>query len=156
MTIPSYTWKKPRGGRRKDPINLVFSNSTLKKILRKFDKSGWHFRDDFLDLVSTQYTPDSPPRNPQDAQRLNGPFWKRYHVRIWNHEKNSFVGSVHYERFTITRGHDPFNFEAGKDKVVENFQGDSWKIQKDKHALGNYNREKYCNGMATEIKEKKS
>lgn len=119
MNIPSYTWNKPKGGRKKDPINLVFTITTLQKILNKLDQNGWHFRDDFFDFASTQYTPDSPPCLPQAAQRLKGNFLKRFHVRIWNCKKNSFVGSVHHERFTITRGHDPFNFASGIEYLIK-------------------------------------
>ncbi len=154
VDYPQYTWSKKIGGSKKDPINLVFSNTTLEKILNDLELSGWsRCNHNLLCFVSTQFTPDEPLREPQDAQSVKGQFWDRYHARFWSHMGKSYVGSAHYETLTLARGHDPHSFESGKHEVQDDLQNTSWEIEQDKHDLENYTRKKFGSGKATEFTE---
>jgi len=115
--------------------------------------TAWTRYDGPIRFAWSQYIPDEPPRKPEVAQSVKGPFWDRFHTRIWNHSEKSYVGSVHYEKLTLARGHDPYGFEPGKHEMQDDLKGKSWKIEKDKHDLDNYTRKKFGNGKATEFTE---
>ena len=151
--FPHYTWNKEKGGRKKDPINLVFTNTSLKKIQTDLKKSGWTSAKGILQIASNQYTPDSPPRKRQDAQPVKGPLWDRYHVRIWHHKGKSFVGSGHNEIISLWFAHVVGSHEAAKEEIEDDLNNSSWIIKKDKHNLNNQTRKKFSNGKATEFEE---
>jgi len=149
--FPCFTWNKEKGGRKKDPINLVFTNTSLKKIRTDLKKSGWSSKNGILKIASNQYTPDSPPRKQQDIQPVKGPLWKRYHVRIWHHEGKSFVGSGHNEIISLWFAHVVGSHESAKKEIEEDLKNSSWIIKKDEHDLKNPTRNKFSNGKATEF-----
>lgn len=154
MSIPQYTWNKPRKGRKKDPINLVFTNTSFKQVIEYFNSQGWGFRNKFFDLASDQFIPEESPRNKQDTHRMDGPVWDRNHVRIWIHGKNKLVASAHYETITLSEGHQVHHFEGAEEKIADAFlKSSEWKVKKNHINLNNKMYKKYNNGKATQIKK---
>jgi hypothetical protein len=152
MTFPKYSYD--RLGKQKDPMNIIFKNTTIEKIKQRFDRLNWRFRGKYRDFTSDQFTPDSLPRTIQDAQKIKGSFWKRYHVRIWKISETHHIAAGHYERFSLAFTHVPYNFEAAKDKIEETFSGsDNWNVVHDIYHLENRDNETYHNGTATEIED---
>jgi len=151
VVFPKYTYDQ--FDKIKDPMNIIFKNATLDEIKLRFDQFNWRFRGKYAELTWDQFTPDLSPRSKQDAQRVKGSFWKRYHVRIWKLPDTSYhVASAHNERFTLAFGHKPYNFESAKDRIEETFDGsDNWEIKPGEHDLENRDDETYHNGLATEI-----
>lgn len=150
MSLPDYTWDKPVAGKKMDPINLVFSNTDLTGVLAHLDNQGWHYRGRLRDPASDQYIPKNHTRRIQDAHRMDGPVWERYHMRIWKYQ-GQFVANSHYETLRHS-GHKVHHFEGAEEKVADNFSTSGpWTVIRDKRDLQNREIERYNNGYATEI-----
>jgi hypothetical protein len=154
---PLYVWDDPFAINRNhkiDPINLVFINTDLSQILAHLDSKGWHYRGKILDPAKDLYTPDNPPRKVQDAHRMYGPLWQRYHIRIWEYNE-LLVANAHYETLRHY-GHEVHHYEGAEQKVADDFDDKNWIVRRDFLELRNFDIKdnsyrKYHNGYATVI-----
>ncbi len=163
-----------------DPINLIWSDTVsgsetlMSKVSSKMQRAGW----DDICLSTDLYVNIGGTWTKQDKHYIDqfGPLpCFQYHIRAWEIDGNSMIGSAHKEdagiklpferidlRHTYRSGpshterdistmlggyHSLTGFDVAEDEAAGEFAGGCWSVAKDSHYLGNqYTRETIRNG----------
>jgi len=144
------SWTVDKSCKNIDPINLEFENIKMREIRDHLSYKGWKkplFQWD-------QFLPNKINQNdkiPQEDSLILGNELYRYHMRLWNINKKTIVANVHYDTYTIFRGHVALQYEEAEKKVATEFKNDSFNISPDAINLGNIVQSPLNNGKATKI-----
>ena len=158
-----YAWTHEKSCKISDPINIIFEgNLTLQDVVNHLHNMGWSRVKRFLlwPEASDLFLPGDHTRK-QDEQRIfpiiparPANLLVRYHVRLWQLDSDSIIGSVHYETAQLfPPKHRVLSFERAEQLVANDFSwSGSWKVQVKAHPLNNSTATPaYHNGYATLI-----
>ena len=134
-----------------DPVNLVFQGNDgswqlLNEVLKLLDAAGW--RQGFQDH---QYLlePDDHLRY-ETCWRTHGPLWNRYHVRLWQGDRE-LLGSAHRERIRMWPRHEVESFDDARRGIEDLFEKQGWRVHRNWRKMGSKIADPPADGCASLI-----
>lgn len=90
------------------------------------------------------------------AQYVAGPFWERYHVRLWDWPGQVVLAAAHHEFLSLGVNDPPqhlvSSFESGKDSLCQDLTYAGRKVLQNAFEMDNYRLSPYCSGWAASVK----